>query len=97
MNRKNQKPLIKQKWNKRIVFYHNKGSKHFFLSIGKRGVYVMGFDMTTHPSLTKKHRVKKKYIALVINPSPHDRRISYIDKKLRINIKIHFEDTHKKR
>ena len=31
------------------------------------------------------------------NPNPNDMRDSYIDKKLRINVKIYFEDSRNKR
>ena len=97
MKTKKQKPFTKQKWNKRIVFYHNKGSNHFFLSVAKRGDFVAGFDMTTHPSLTISGNVKRKYIVLIVNPNPNDYRASYVDKKFRSNLKIHFSDSGKRR
>ena len=53
--------------------------------------------MTTHQSLTTSGNPKKKYIALSCNPNPNDSRKSYIDKKLRKNVNIHFEDTMRKR
>ena len=92
-----QKPTNKQKWNRQIKIYHNKASCHFYLGVAKRGDCVAGHDMTTHPSLTKSGDPKKKYIALSINPNPSDKRKSYIDKKLRKNVNVHFEDTMRKR
>ena len=70
---------------------------HFFLSAAKRGDYVMGYDMTTHPSLNSGGKVKKKYLLLTKNPNPIDFRKSYIDKKLRFDITIHFKDSGRKR
>ena len=96
--RKIQKPSYYSKWNKKIDFYHNKTSQHFLLGVAKRGDFVAGHDMTTHPSLRKKdNKPKKKYLELVKNPNPNDSDRSYIDKKLRKNIKMHFEDTKSKR
>ena len=95
--RKNQKPLNKQRWNKQIKFYHNKGSGHFFLCVGYRGDYVAGHDLTTHPTLNRKGKPKNKYIALFKNPNPNDKRKSFMDKHLRKNLKIHFQDSGKKR
>ena len=97
MKTKKQNPIAKQRWSKRIVFYHNKGSNHFFLSVARKGDYVAGYDMTTHPSLTIDNRVKKKYLVLTANPNPNDSRQSYIDKKFRNNVKEHFKDSGKKR
>ena len=94
---KMQKVTLKQSWNKQIKFYHNKGSAHFYLGVGKKGDYVAGHDLTTHPSLNKKGQAKKKYLKLTKNPNPEDKRNSYVDKKLRKNVKIHFVDTNNKR
>ena len=44
-----------------------------------------------------KGKVKKKYFELTKNPNPNDSRRSYLDKKLRKDVRIHFEDTGKKR
>lgn len=92
-----QKVSQKRRWTRQIKFYHNKGTKHFLLAIAKKGFYVAGHDMTTHPSLNKYKKPKKKYLALSSNPNPKDQRISYIDKKLRVNIRVYFEDTQKER
>lgn len=92
-----QQPVNRQKWNKQIKFYHNKTSNHFFLSVAKRGDYVAGHDMTTHPTLTKSGVPKKRYLKLIHNPNPNDSRNSYIHKKLRKDVRIHFEDTHQMR
>ena len=97
MKNKKQKPLLKQKWNKHFVFYHNKGTLHFVLGVAKRGDYVAGHELTTHPSLNKNGKPKKKYILLQKNPNPGDVRNSYADKHLRKNIRVHFQDTWEKR
>ena len=95
--KKIQKPLSKQKWNKRFKFYHNKGSGHFLLGVAERGDYAAGHDLTTHPSLTISGRPKRKYLRLNRNPNPEDSRTSYINKHLRKDIKKSFEDTGKKK
>ena len=95
--KKHQKPLNRQKWNKIIKIYHNKGSEHFLISIATRGDYAAGHDLTTHPSLNKNGFPKKKYMLLHKNPNPLDKRKSYINKHLRKNIKMHFVDTGRKR
>ena len=95
--KKHQKPLNYRKWNKQIKIFHNKGSKHFLLVIALRGNYVAGHDLTTHPSLNKDGNPKKKYLKLYKNPNPSDKRNSYLDKHLRINIRINFDDTGRKR
>lgn len=95
--RKIQNPPIKQKWKLQKKFYHNKASHHFFLGIAKRGVTLAGHDMTTHPSLTSSGRPKKKYLILHDNPNPNDKRKSYLDRKLRKNVKVCFDDSGKKR
>lgn len=92
-----QKPIYRQKWKLQQKFYHNKASQHFFIGTAKRGETLAGHDMTTHPSLTSLGRPKKKYIALSKNPNPNDSRGSYLDRKLRMNVRIYFEDTRKKR
>ena len=92
-----QKPTYKQKWNKQIKFFHNKGSQHFFLSTGQKRCFVMGHDLTTHPALNKKGNPKRKYIELRNNPNHKDKRTSYVDKHLRKNISIYFVDTGRKR
>ena len=96
--RKMQRPIGYCKWNKRIDFYHNQTSQHFLLGVARRGDFVAGHDMTTHPSLRKKdNKPKKKYLELANNPNPNDSNKSYIDKKLRKGIKIHFEDSNNRR
>ena len=95
--RKIQKPSNQQRWVRKIVFYHNKASQHFFLSVARRGNTLAGHDMTTHPSLTSLGKPKRKYIELFQNPNPKDMRKSYIDKKLRFNVRIYFEDSKNKR
>ncbi len=95
--KKYQKPLMKQKWNKQTKFYHNLTSKHFILTIASKGDYVAGHDMTTHPSLKRNGKIKRKYILSKTNPNPNDKRQSYVDRKLRIGLKIHFTDTGKTR
>ena len=95
--RKIQRPTFLNKWNRRITFYHNKSSRHFLLGIAKQGDYIAGHDMTTHPSLKKCLKPKKKYFRLSRNPNPNDERVSYVDRKLRKNIRFHFEDSGKKR
>ena len=68
------------------------------LATAKRGDAVAGHDMTTHPSLRKKdNKPKKKYLELVKNPNPNDSEKSYIDRKLRKGIRIHFEDSKNRR
>ena len=94
---KTQKPLNKQKWNKGFNFYHNKSSQLFLLTIANRGDYVAGHDMTTHPSLNKDKKPKKKYMLLHKNPNSKDQSNSYVNKKLRIPIKRHYEDTGNER
>ena len=95
--KKIQKPLSKQKWNKQIKIYHNKGSEHFLLGIAEKGDNVAGHDMTTNPSRRSNGKPRKKYLELLKNPNPEDSRKSYIDKKLRKNIRIHFDgSTHKR-
>ena len=89
-----QKPLLQQKWKKQEAFYHNQTSKHFFLGVAKRGDTLAGHDMTTHPSLNKGGKPKKRYLKLQKNPNPKDNRDSYIHRKLRKNVRIHYEDTH---
>ena len=97
MKRKYQKPLNKQKWNKQIKFYHNRTTQHFLLGVARRGDYVAGHDMTSHPLLTLNGKPKSKYLTLSKNPNPDDNRISYINKHIRKNIKIHFDDPYSKR
>ena len=92
-----QKPFYKQRWKRRNRFYHNKASQHFFLSVAKRGNSLAGHDMTTHPSLNHLGKPKRKYFKLFKNPNPKDSRESYMDKKLRFNVKIYFDDSKKKR
>ena len=94
---KNEPTTNNRKWNRQIKFYHNLGSKHFFLSVARKGDTVAGHDMTTHPSLTNKGLPRKKYIKLFKNPNPKDQRDSYIDKKLRTNVRIKFNDSLKRR
>lgn len=94
---KMQKPLLSLKWNRQFKFFHNKGSSHFYLGVGKRGDLVAGHDLTTHPAVNQKRQVKKKYLKLAKNPNPEDKRTSYLDKKLRKNVRMHFEDTYNKR
>ena len=89
--RKKQRPLSKQKWNKQIKIYHNKGSEHFLLVVAERGDYVSGHDLTTHPILNIKGYPKKKYLKLHKNPNPKDPRDSYLNKHLRKNIKNIFQ------
>ena len=91
-----QKPITCNKWNKQTEIYHNKGSKHFLLSVESRGDYAFGHDMTTSPSLTKDNQPRKRYMALYKNPNPKDKRTSYIHKNPRI-VKKHFEDSGDKR
>ena len=97
LRRKIQRPLNRQKWRRQEGFYHNKTSQHFFLGTAKRGDALSGHDMTTHPSRTSQGKPKKKYMKLFKNPNPNYMRDSYIDKKLRINVKIYFEDSRNKR
>ena len=92
-----QRPTLKQKWNKQLKCYHNKGSGHFLLCVAKKTTKVAGHDLTTHPSLTKNNSPKNKYIALTNNPNLDDTRISYINKKLRKNVDLYFKDTGKRR
>ena len=92
-----QKPLNKQKWNKQIKIYHNKGSGHFLLGVAEKGDYVADHDLTTHPILNKIGKPKKKYMLLSKNPNPKDLRKSYLNKHLRKNITRHFPDTGRKR
>ena len=95
--KKIQKPLSKQKWNKQFKFYHNKGSEHFLLGVAERGGCAAGHDLTTHPSLNKNGKPKRKYLELTKNPNPEDSRVSYINRRLRKDVKRFFEDTGKKR
>ena len=97
MKKKIRKLLFKQRWNKQYKLYHNKGSEHFYLGVALRGDFVAGHDMTTHPSLNKRGKPKRKYIVLIKNPNPKDDRTSYVDKFLRKNVRKHFEDSGKKR
>lgn len=95
--KKYRKILKKQKWNWQIKFYHNRVSGHFLLGVAKRGDYIAGHDMTTHPSLKNNGKPRKRYLELSENPNPNDIRPSFIYKKLRKDIRVHFEDTLQKR
>ena len=53
--------------------------------------------MTTHPSLTKDGKPRKKYLLLNQNPNRLDERLSYIDKKFRNDIQLRFADTLQRR
>ena len=91
--RKIEKPYIKKKWQKRTKFYHNKGSLHFLWSIANKGDVVAGHDMTSHPAVNKTTgKPKRKYME-VKNPDPGSDKQSFINKKLRKDLKIHFPDT----
>ena len=73
------------------------GSKHFLLGSAERGDYVAGHDLTTHPSLNKTGKPKRKYLELLKNPNPEDERVSYINKHLRKDVNKHFLDTGRQR
>ena len=53
--------------------------------------------MTTHPTLNKNGKPKRRFLKLTKNPNPNDSRNSFIHRKLRKDVKIHFEDTRQKR
>ena len=95
--RKNEPITKKRKWNRQIKFYHNKGSGHFLLGIAEKGDYVAGHDLTTHPSLKKEGQPKNKYYQLNKNPNLEDKRISFINKRLRKDVRKHFPDTGRPR
>lgn len=95
--RKNERPLKARKWNRQFKFYHNKASNHFLLGVAKRGNTIAGHDMTTHPSLTKDGKPRKKYLLLNQNPNRLDERLSYIDKKFRNDVQLRFADTLQRR
>ena len=95
--KKIQKPFYLQKWRKQETFYHNNTSQHFFLGVAKRGDTLAGHDMTTHPTLYKNGKPKRRYLKLKKNPNPKDNRASYLHRKLRKNVRMHFEDTHQLR
>ena len=98
MSKRKMEPATKKrKWDRQIKFYHNKGSMHFYLGVARKGDYIAGHDMTTHPSLTFNGTVRKKYLKLYKNPNPNDNRDSYIDKKLRSNVNVYFDDSRRKR
>ena len=91
--RKIQLPTNNKKWNRHFAFYHNMGSKHFLLGVAEKGDHIAGHDLTTHPSLNKNNKPKRKYLKLVRNPNSRDKRVSYINKHLRKDVKKHFSDT----
>ena len=94
MRNKVERPLSIKKWQKRNKFYHNKGSFHFLWGVAKKGDTVAGHDMTSHPSLNKTTgKPKKKYLK-INNPNPADDSDSYINKKLRKDVRIHFDDSN---
>ena len=95
-SKKIERPLDERKWERENKIYHSKGSEHFFYGTKRISDYIAGHDMTTHPSLTKNKKPRKRFMKLTTNPNPDDKRTSYLNRHLRV-VKEHYEDTGNKR